>query len=81
MGGILPLTLLGVIVVVVAAMPWRRLDPNHLFFLELLKTHLQDGPDLNADPPYPSLKPFPRLADTTPQSLDDHRFTQFRRPN
>ena len=26
---------------------------------------------------YPSLKPFPRLADTTPQSLDDHRFTQF----
>jgi D-alanyl-D-alanine carboxypeptidase len=28
---------------------------------------------------YPSLKAFPRLADTTPQSLDDHRFTQFHR--
>jgi D-alanyl-D-alanine carboxypeptidase len=28
---------------------------------------------------YPSLKPFPRLADTTPKSLDDHRFTQFHR--
>ena len=28
---------------------------------------------------YPSLKPFPRLADTTPKSLDDHQFTQFHR--
>jgi D-alanyl-D-alanine carboxypeptidase len=28
---------------------------------------------------YPSLKPFPRLAYTTPQSLDDHRFTRFQR--
>lgn len=26
---------------------------------------------------YPSLKAFPALADTTPQSLDDHRFTRF----
>jgi len=26
---------------------------------------------------YPSLKAFPRLADTTPKSLDDHRFTRF----
>ncbi|WP_433258528.1 serine hydrolase domain-containing protein [Streptosporangium sp. CA-135522] len=26
---------------------------------------------------YPSLKPFPALADTRPQSLDDHRFTRF----
>jgi D-alanyl-D-alanine carboxypeptidase len=26
---------------------------------------------------YPSLKAFPSLADTTPQSLDDHRFTRF----
>src|SRR5215467_8688791 len=26
---------------------------------------------------YPSLKPFPRLADTTPKSLHDHRFTRF----
>ena len=28
---------------------------------------------------YPSLKTFPRLADTTPKSLDDNRFTQFHR--
>jgi D-alanyl-D-alanine carboxypeptidase len=28
---------------------------------------------------YPSLKPFPRLADTTPKSLDDHRFKRFHR--
>ncbi|MER7210429.1 serine hydrolase domain-containing protein [Streptosporangium sp. NPDC000239] len=26
---------------------------------------------------YPSLGPFPALADTRPQSLDDHRFTRF----
>jgi D-alanyl-D-alanine carboxypeptidase len=26
---------------------------------------------------YPSLKPFPALADTRPQSLDDHRLTRF----
>ncbi|WP_330237609.1 serine hydrolase domain-containing protein [Streptomyces sp. NBC_00525] len=26
---------------------------------------------------YPSLKPFPVLADTRPQSMDDHRFTRF----
>jgi D-alanyl-D-alanine carboxypeptidase len=28
---------------------------------------------------YPSLAAFPRLADTTPQSLDDHQFKQFAR--
>ena len=28
---------------------------------------------------YPSLKAFPRLADTTPQSLDENRFTRFQR--
>jgi len=28
---------------------------------------------------YPSLKPFPNLADTTPKSLDDSRFTRFDR--
>jgi D-alanyl-D-alanine carboxypeptidase len=28
---------------------------------------------------YPSLKPFPRLKETTPESLDDHRFTHFHR--
>lgn len=50
MFAILPLTLLGVVVVVVAAMPWPRPHPNHLFMLELLKTHLQDGPELKGDP-------------------------------
>jgi len=40
---ILPLTLLGVTVVLVGVVAWHRPDPNHLFFLELLKTHLQDG--------------------------------------
>ncbi|MGW7410890.1 serine hydrolase domain-containing protein [Streptomyces sp. NPDC054863] len=28
---------------------------------------------------YPSFRPFPVLADTTPQSMDDHRFTRFDR--
>ena len=28
---------------------------------------------------FPSLKPFPRLVETTPTSLDDHRFTRFDR--
>ena len=50
MFAILPLTLLGVAVVLVAVMPWHRPDPNHLFFLELLKTHLQDGPELKGEP-------------------------------
>jgi hypothetical protein len=27
--------------------------------------------------PYPSLKAFPSLADTTPESLDDNRLTRF----
>jgi hypothetical protein len=47
MFAILPLALLGVTVVLVAFMPWRRPRPNHLFFLELLKTHLQGVPELN----------------------------------
>lgn len=50
MFAILPLTLLGVAVAVVAAMPWHRPHPNHLFMLELLEAHLQDGPPLKADP-------------------------------
>lgn len=50
MFAILPLTLLGIAVVVVAAMPWHRPHPNHLFILELLETHLQDGPELKGDP-------------------------------
>lgn len=47
---ILPLTLFGVVVVVVAAMPWHRPHPNHIFMLELLKTHLQDGSELKGEP-------------------------------
>jgi hypothetical protein len=50
MFAILPLTLLGVAVVLVAVMPWYRPDPNRQFFLALLKTHLQDGPDLKGEP-------------------------------
>jgi len=50
MFAILPLMLLGVAVVLVAAMPWHRPHPNHLFMLELLKTHLQDGPELEGNP-------------------------------
>jgi hypothetical protein len=46
----LPLTVLGVVVVVVATMPWHRPHPNHLFMLELLKTHLQDGSELKGEP-------------------------------
>lgn len=49
MFALLPLTLLGVAVVAVAAMPWHRPHPNHLFMLELLETHLQDGPELKGD--------------------------------
>jgi hypothetical protein len=49
MFAILPLTMLGVAVLVVAAMPWHRPHPNHLFMLELLKTRLQDGPELKGD--------------------------------
>lgn len=49
MFAILPLLLLAVAVVLVAAMPWRRPHPDHLFFLEL-KTHLQDGSELKGGP-------------------------------
>jgi len=31
-------------------MPWRRPHPNHLFLLELLKTHLQEEPEPKTDP-------------------------------
>lgn len=50
MFAILPLLLLAVAVVLVAAMPWRRPHPNHLFFLELLRTHLKDGSELKGGP-------------------------------
>jgi len=50
MFAILPLTLLGVTVVLVAVMPWHRPHPNHLFMLELLETLLRDEPELKDDP-------------------------------
>lgn len=49
MFALLPLLLLAVAVVLVAAMPWHRPDPHHLFFLELLQNHLRDESDLNGD--------------------------------
>lgn len=42
MFAILPLLFLAVVVVLVVAMPWHRPHPNHVFFLELLETHLKD---------------------------------------
>lgn len=50
MYAILPLALLVIAVVLVAIMPWHRPHPNHLFFLELLKNHLQDRPEFKGDP-------------------------------
>jgi hypothetical protein len=50
MFAILPLLLLAVVVVLVAAMPWHRPDPNHLFFLELLQTHLPDETEMRGRP-------------------------------
>lgn len=49
MFAVLPLTLLGAAVVVVALMPWRRPHPNHLFFVDLLKYNLEDRPGLTGD--------------------------------
>jgi len=37
-----PLALLAVIVILLAAMPWRRPHPNHQFMLELLRSQLED---------------------------------------
>ena len=39
-----PFALLAVVVIVIvlAAMPWRRPHPNHEFMLELLRSHLEE---------------------------------------
>jgi hypothetical protein len=37
-----PLALLAVLMILLAAMPWRRLHPNHEFMLELLRSRLED---------------------------------------
>ena len=40
----LPLALLAVFVVLLAAMPWRHPHPNHQFMLELLRLLEEDEP-------------------------------------
>lgn len=50
MFAILPLLLLAVVVILVAAMPWRRPDPHHQFMLELLKSHLEDEQYMHDSP-------------------------------
>ena len=58
----LPLLLLAIAVILVAAMPWRRPHLNHLFFLELLKNHLQEEPELKVTlPNRRNLRTEPRL--------------------
>ena len=37
-----PLALLAVLIILLAAMPWSRPHPNHLFMLELLRSQLDD---------------------------------------
>jgi len=37
-----PLALLAVLIILLAAMPWSRPHPNHLFMLELLQSQLGD---------------------------------------
>ena len=49
MFAILPLLLLAVVVILVAAMPWRRPHPNHLFMVELLQKYLRNEPELSGD--------------------------------
>jgi hypothetical protein len=40
----LPLALLVLVIILLAAMPWHRPHPNHLFILSLLKSCLEDEP-------------------------------------
>jgi len=40
-----PLALLVLAVILLAAMPWHRLHPNHLFILDLLKSNLENDRD------------------------------------
>jgi len=54
MFALLPLLSVAVLVVLVAAMPWHRSHPNHLFILELLQNHLEEEADSKGDPDEPS---------------------------
>ena len=51
----LPLALLALIVVLLAAMPWHRPHPNHQFMLELLRL-LEDEPTNSCDSPLTHLQ-------------------------
>jgi hypothetical protein len=42
MAAVFPLALLVVVLILLAAMPWQRPHPNHLFMLELLRSQLED---------------------------------------
>jgi len=37
-----PVALFAVLIILLAAMPWRRPHPNHQFMLELLRSQLED---------------------------------------
>jgi len=47
----LPFALLAVVVVLLAAMPWRRPHPNHQFMLELLRLLGEDEQTNSCDSP------------------------------
>ena len=52
----LPLALLALIVVLLAAMPWHRPHPNHQFMLELLRLLEEDEPTNSRDSPLTHLQ-------------------------
>lgn len=52
----LPLALLALIVVLLAAMPWHRPHPNHQFMLELLRLLEEDEPTNSCDSPLTHLQ-------------------------
>lgn len=47
----LPLAVLALTVVLLAAMPWHRPHPNHQFILDLLRFHLLEGERTTSHPP------------------------------
>ena len=52
----LPLALLALLVVLLAAMPWHRPHPNHQFILELLRLLEEDEPTNSCDSPLTHLQ-------------------------
>lgn len=55
----LPLALLAVFVVLLAAMPWRRPHPNHQFMLELLRLLEEDEQTISCDSSLTQPQPTP----------------------